>query len=218
MNTSILTPRFDSEAKCACRSRHLLACLLSLVILACTGSGEIVGALPDGTTYAITNARGGSEPVTGVQAVISVELPDGTSPAIGITTFMSARSSKSEPHWSGDTLSIPAGEWTIRIEMYEHVLESLGPDAKTRIQQAITVTSMEGLPVLSLKEPLRFADDREVHSFLEVTYESFAVRRGCGSPPESVCSDDESIQIVPFGPAESNNGRTDASGLSIDRT
>ena len=173
-------------------------CLLVLgwTLIGCSVSSGLEGALPDGTSYVLKGEPTSREDVTGVHAVITVDLPDGTSPALGIADFLRVESSEEAPHWDQQTLIVPAGDWTVRIDVYEEVLRALGPEAETVLPTLISGRTQAGLPVLSLVPPLRFADDLEVPSYLEVTYESFTVRRGCDIGPSVVCSGDKTVQAA----------------------
>ena len=174
------------------------------------------GVLPDGTTYVLHGKPMTNENVTGIHAVITADLPDGTSPALGIADFVPVEPSEEAPHWSQQTLIVPAGDWTIRITVYDEVLRALGPDAKTRLQTLISAKTQAGLPALSLLRPLRFADDLEVPSYLEVTYESFTVRRGCDVGPKVVCSADKTIQAISLSTQIATAPDPMPPGLTID--
>lgn len=100
--------------------------------------------------------------------------------------------------------------------MYDEVLRALGPEAKAVLQALISAGTQAGLPVLSLVPPLRFADDLEVPSFLEVTYESFTVRRGCDIGRGVVCSADESVQAIALSTQISPAPDPMPPGLSIE--
>lgn len=63
------------------RMPRWLLLLLGLTLIGCSVSSGREGSLPDGTTYVLNGADVRREKVTGVQAVIIVDLPNGTSPA-----------------------------------------------------------------------------------------------------------------------------------------
>jgi hypothetical protein len=209
------------------RRRHAGLALLALSIVALVGLGAIAwmlppgdvlelaesprepaaqhtgiihrGALPDGTRFAIHGATEREE-VTGIHAVINVDLGDGAPSPLGVTTFVPAAeepsTSPSVPVWDEDVLRLSAGAWRVQIEVADGVLSRMGPEARVRIADSISAAARERMPVLTLEPPLSFADDAEVPASMEVMYETFTVRRGCDDTDEATCSDDGCVQVL----------------------
>jgi hypothetical protein len=163
-----------------------------------TGTSGIVhsGALPDGRLFEVhgSNRR---EQVTGIRAVIEANV-GGTWLPLGVTTFERSPSDGASAGWKRNVLRVPAGEWRVDVAVDKDVLDELGPRARRRIEDGIAASSSGGLPVLRLQRPLRFADDADVPSSMEVMYETFTVRRGCSNVEGTDCSDDGCVHVVPL--------------------
>lgn len=157
--------------------------------------GRIRGVLPDGTPYEVIVEPPVAEQVTGISAAIVIDQPQGSSPVVGITRFLGGQV-KRQSFAEGD-LTMPAGEWTVRIKFYSHVLDDLGPDAERLIDQGITAAEVRGLPQVRLSAPFRWAADDEVPLQMQVAYETFAVRRGCGDLA-AACTTTRSVQVIPL--------------------
>jgi hypothetical protein len=167
-------------------------------------SGPIRGALPDGTEFVVYLQPAVDEQVTGVGFAIIVELDDPSAPALqsstavlGITTF--ANQPVESAAWDfGNTYRLPAGRFSVFIDVYEHLIPYLGPDYRSMVETGILGTTVNGAPVLDLSPPFRFAtDDDEIPLQMEVMFETFVVRRGCGDLAVA-CSRSHSLQVIPL--------------------
>lgn len=87
-----------------------MASLLLTFLVACTPSGGLEGALPDGTRYVVRGIDPAEESFPDIFAVILVDLPDGSAAALG-TTLGSWNDGEEEgvPNWAGDHLRVPTG-------------------------------------------------------------------------------------------------------------
>lgn len=190
-------------------SRGLL--LMALVLAACLSNGptppkstsgmsisEISGALPDGTEYALRADAFAGDSIQGISAAVVVDLPDGTFPVIGIMSFGSGNEQSAAALENG-RMRLVGGDWTIQIEIYDHILEALGPDAESILASSITAETRSGLPVLVLEPPFRFASDDEIPLEMMVMYRDFTVMRGCDEQRGAVCNLTRAIQVVPTG-------------------
>jgi len=174
------------------------AAAFALVLSGCSGAGSrVAGVLLDGTAYELSGA-GDDRTVTGVWGVVAVDVASGKSLPLGVHRYGPGTGSSGEGSWDGGVLTVPAGEGMVAIDVSDRVLDVLGPGARDLLATRIAGRSENGLPVLELSPPLRFAGDDEAPSALEVQYGTFAVRRGCGGSPGSVCSPDGAVQAVPL--------------------
>ena len=155
-------------------------------------AGVIEGALPDGTAYRVTGAE--PERVTGVHAVITMDLSGGGSQIVGVTRF--EQGGRSVPNeWFGDRLRINIDGWIIEIDAYDEFLAV--PGARELLRTGITARTRYRMPVLQLSSPLRFATSDEVPSYMEVEYETFSVLRGCDeSLAPLACTSRPGAQVV----------------------
>ncbi len=176
--------------------------------------GVVDGVLPDGTTYQLSGVEN-DDVATGVFAVITVDMTTGESLPIGNLVFAHESIQEGSVRWNGNVLTVPAGEWTAYIDVYQQVLDRLGTDARPLLTASVAGHDQAGLPVLDLSPPLRFATDEEVPSALEVSYRTFVVRRGCDPSPGVVCSEDRSVQAVPLENVVSLSPGPPPPGLTI---
>ena len=160
--------------------------------------GTVEGVLPDGRAYRVSGLQQGGERVTGIAAGVVIDFETGESPAIGIVNYFGGPSSSAEPFWSGDTLVVPAGDRSIRIAVYDDMLERLGPEGRDLLAGSVRGYSVGELPVLELSPPLRFAADHELPLAMEVEYQTFVIRRGCEPRLGAVCSEDGLVQAIPL--------------------
>lgn len=155
---------------------------------------EVTGVLPDGRAYVVTGLDE-AEVVQGVQVAIQIFVgPE--QPVLGITTAGRSRLDSEIPVWEGDTLRVPAGEWTFSIAVYDHVLERVGTEGRDTIAGAIHGYSVNGMPALALEFPLSFPADEEIPFQMEVQYETFTVRRRCDAELARSCSSNGMIQVL----------------------
>jgi hypothetical protein len=172
-----------------------------------TATTRITGVLPDGTTYSLsTDDVFEDVSIDGISAAVVIDLMDGTSPVIGITTFRRGGSQSPTPYFEGGLLVLEAGEWFVRVDLYDHVLQELGPDVEQILVSSISGYSVSGLPVLDLNLPFRFARDDEVPLQMMVQYPDFVVMRGCDERLGAICNATRAVQVVPssalFAPTE----------------
>ncbi len=103
-------------------------------------------------------------------------------------------------------LLLTTGEWFVEIDIYDEIQRELGPDAKTILVSSIAARALNGLPVLDLEAPFRFASDDEIPLQMMVKYQNFVVMRGCNEQLEAICSTTRAVQVVPssalFAPAD----------------
>ncbi len=82
---------------------------------------HVRGLLPDGTSFDVLLEPGLNGEVESMSAAIVIELTDGTSPVVGITSFH--RGSTETISFENGVYFLPAGDWTVGIKVYDHVLE-----------------------------------------------------------------------------------------------
>jgi hypothetical protein len=166
----------------------------------------VSGRLPDGTQF-----RALFEPAiemtrlpAGISAAIAVDLADGTSPVVGITTFSHGRIDAGS--FENDRYLVPTGDWTMRIEVYPHVLAALGsgPLGWQALQAGIEGSPAGGLPAPQLHPPFRWTSDDEVPLQMSLDFGPFVVQRGCGELAVA-CNETRAVQVIPadrvFAPA-----------------
>lgn len=153
---------------------------------------SITGALPDGTPFLVTVTPGLPNEWHGSSGAVVIDV-EGSAQAVGIVRF------HTEP--TGDTgyvdgvYRIPAGGHEVSIEFYEHILDLLGPDTVQVITGSIGGGAEEGLPVLELEPPFRWATDGELPILMETMYSTFSVRRGC-SQFAAACTEAGGLQVI----------------------
>lgn len=155
---------------------------------------DVTGVLPDGRAYVVTGLDE-VEVVQGIQVAIQIFIGPEL-PVLGITSTGRSRLDSDVPIWQGDTLRVPAGEWTVSIAVYDHVLERVGAEGRETIAGAIHGYSVNGMPALALDFPLSFPADEEIPFQMEVQYETFAVRRRCDPILARSCSSNGMIQVL----------------------
>jgi hypothetical protein len=133
--------------------------------------------------------------VEAVSGAIIIELEDGTSPVAAITQFH--RGSTTTVSFENGVYWLPAGDWSVTIKVYDHVLEALGSDAEAVFTSGFRASSSFGLPVLELAPPFRWATDDEIPLQMQVKFEGFVVRRGCGDLSVA-CSQTRAVQVIPI--------------------
>jgi hypothetical protein len=150
----------------------------STTTLAETWTGQLAGALPDGTPFVVF----ADEPlvVQGIEAAIVLDRPDGTSPVIGISGF-------------SRTGTVDGGEWEFTVDLYDDIRAELGGS----VDDMIDLSHVNGFPVLEVTPPLRLATHLEVPMHGGVEFEDFVVMNGCG-PLAWRCSERGAVQIVPI--------------------
>ncbi|MEX1207048.1 MAG: hypothetical protein WEE36_00365 [Acidimicrobiia bacterium] len=155
---------------------------------------EVTGVLPDGRAYIVTGLDK-AEVVQGIQVAIQI-FAGPEQLVLGITTLDRSRLDSEVPIWEGDTLRVPAGDWTVSIATYDHVLERAEVDDRDTIAAAIHGYSVNGMPALALEFPLSFPADEEIPFQMEVQYETFTVRRRCDPDLARSCSSNGMIQVL----------------------
>jgi hypothetical protein len=155
--------------------------------------GPLRGALPDGTDYSVELELHRGERVTGISAAIVYELPDGTRPVVGITTF----SYNWEASLFGESFAIEAGDWIVRVQPYSEFAARVGVDPIRLLEESVTAREVGGLPVLELAPPLGWGDDDELPLQMEVMYETVSIQRGCGELAVA-CSQTGAVQVIPL--------------------
>jgi hypothetical protein len=148
------------------------------------------GSLPDGTGYTASLVGGEEEHVTGIRGVFVHVLGDRASPVGEVSYRVGAGLGSA---YSDGIFRSSSEGWIIQIHFNEETLESLGEGAPYIVMGSISTGSRLGMPVLVLDDPFRW--DQEQFP-VEVTYETFAIRRAC-SEHALVCSGNEVVQLIP---------------------
>lgn len=151
------------------------------------------GFLSDGTRYVLHVEGLDVGLPTGAWAGIVIDI-DGSPNAVGITQFF-AHGTIAEYSFDDGLYRIP-GTGGAQIDFYDHVLDALGPDAEEVIRSSRREHPL-GFPVLELVPPFRWATDDDLPLEMEVLYQDFVVRRGCGGLA-AACSTDHAIQVIPI--------------------
>jgi hypothetical protein len=166
------------------------------------GPGSTRGALPDGTLFDVHLDPSRIESLTGSSAGIIVELDARTSPVAGV--LVTSRGPIEASGWDGSTYQIRTGSSSVELEAYDDVVDALGPDYKEIFEKGIVGSEVAGYPVLELTPPFRWATDDEIPLQMEVAFDTFVVRRGCGELAVA-CSPTHLVQVIPaasvFAPA-----------------
>lgn len=166
------------------------------------GPGSTRAALPDGTLFDVYLDPPRIEDLSGISAGIIIELDDGTSPVAGILFFSRGRIETTR--WDGTTFQIRTGSDSAELEVYQHVIEAIGPGYEEVFASGIVGSEMAGYPVMELASPFRWANDEEIPLQMEVAFDTFVVRRGCGELA-AACSPTHNTQVIPstsvFSPA-----------------
>jgi len=104
-----------------------------------TPGGEIVGALPDGTKYVVTLEATIDRNVRGISGAIAIDLADGTSPIIGITTFASGRDQASAArHMEDLKYTVEIDRSAVRIEIYPEIAARMGAGLENLLDATIS--------------------------------------------------------------------------------
>lgn len=148
------------------------------------------GSLPDGTGYTASLVGGEEEQVTGIRGVFVLGLGDTAIPVGEISYRVGA--GMGSAYYEGTYRSSSEG-WTVEIQFNEETLASLGEGAPNVVMGSISTGSSVGMPVLLLEDPFRWDPEQFP---VEVTYETFAIRRACGEQA-MVCSENELVQLIP---------------------
>jgi hypothetical protein len=148
------------------------------------------GSLPDGTGYTVSLGGGEEEHVTGISGVFVLVLGDTTIPVGEVSYGVGAGMGSA---YYEDTYRSSFEGWTIEIQFNEETLESLGEGAPNVVMRSISTGSNLDMPVLMLDDPFRWDPEQFP---VEVTYETFAIRRACGEQA-MVCSGNEVVQLIP---------------------
>jgi len=199
-----------------------LLALLGLLAAGCAAgaSPDVVGRLPDGRGYELGFDPNPSirEP-TGISAAIVVDLEEvpftwedvgcsqPCSPVLGIADFQPGPTVR--PSYEDGVFSASSGDWILTIAVYDHVIEVWQVDlGRVLVESIQPVEGGSALPAFQMLGPLRWATDTEVPLQMEVQYNSFVVRRGCGRLNVG-CSPSQLVQVIPadavFSPAPAWN-------------
>jgi hypothetical protein len=133
---------------------------------------------------------GEEEHVTGISGVFVLVLGDTAIPVGEVSYRVGAGMGSA---YYEDTYRSSSEGWTIEIQFNEETLESLGEGAPNVVMRSISIGSNLDMPVLMLDDPFRWEPERFP---VEVTYETFAIRRACGEQA-MVCSRNEVVQLIP---------------------
>jgi hypothetical protein len=125
-----------------------------------------------------------------------VDLEDGAVPA-GVVTF-DVKGEAGPPAQDGPfTYRFGDPSYVVEVTLSDEVWEVLGSAANEVFFNAFSGEIENELPVLRLAPPFRWATDLEVPTAMEVTFETFAVRRGCDGIAVA-CSPQGGVQVIPL--------------------
>lgn len=176
--------------------------------------GRIVGLLPDGTPYAVNFDEAVDRTVTGISAAIMIDLDDRVSRVLGVTQFLVAESSV---QGSDDlTYTLPVGEGALQVAVYPDVADQI-LDLESLLSTSIEPGPESTAPAVILSPPLRWASDDEVPVQMEVSYNGFVVRRGCGDLAVA-CNTTGAVQVIPDDRVVSGGTGLPADGVWIEST
>lgn len=152
--------------------------------------GPIRGVLPDGTEYDVIMEPLTRESVHGVTAGVTID--NDATPVVAEMRFY--RTQGQSVGWQSEQVyRIRAEEWTVEIDFSG--LDAKVTDWQQTVESALGATTNLGLPVVNLSPPLTWASDQQIP--MQVTYETFAVRRGCGDSAVA-CNTTAAVQVLPL--------------------
>jgi hypothetical protein len=162
------------------------------------GEGVINGLLPNGDRYHVESTSLDTT-VTGISAGIVLDDGGPGAQAVGVATFQQAGvdTQPSADDEAGVVVAV-SGDWVLRLSVYDDVRRALGDDAATTVASWIDASDSvqeSGLPSFELSAPLRWATDEELPLQMQVIYQEFVVRRGCGSTAKA-CTGDRTLQVI----------------------
>lgn len=151
--------------------------------------GPIRGALPDGTIYDVILEPRADEEVTEVTAGLLVD------PAEEMAEVSFLPDDDRPTGWHGEIYRLRDAAWTVEIRFPPSALEALAPDGRRRVEESVRLSTHLGLPVMELAPPLLWAGDEAAP--MRVSYETFAVRRGCPGPAVA-CNPTHAVGVIPL--------------------
>lgn len=151
--------------------------------------GPIRGALPDGTIYDVILEPRAGEEVTEVTAGLFVD------PAEEVVEVSFRRDDDRPAGREGETYRLRDGAWTAELRFPSSALEIVAPDLRASVEESVRLSTHLGLPVMELEPPWRWAGDDTVP--MQVSYETFAVRRGCPGPAVA-CNPTHAVGAIPL--------------------
>jgi len=174
------------------------------------------GALPDGTTYTLFIEGVPEEEVTGFDGVVMFE---GDSGAVVAGEILISFTPIEDYSYRDGESRIPAGAaGSFIIKFYDDVLEELGADADIITQRSMTGSNHLGFPLLTLASPFRWmTPEDQIPASLQVTYETFVVRQGCGDQAIA-CNVFHGIQVIPMERVSEPARPFEGENVSIDST
>lgn len=182
---------------------------------ATTKTGALSGVLPNGVEFEVAGlpAITDSTHAVGVSVPLMVDLGDGTVHPLG--EVYAAQSATNAPEGKSPSprdgyLHLISPGWQLTVRVYDEVLRSVPIDV---LASAMTTTTRDGVPVLSVTDPVRFGDPGELPLELSTDYGGFVVSAGCPpAQPRIVCSADRSLFV------QLNAGAEPAESVSVRRT
>lgn len=152
-----------------------------------------VGILPDGTPFTL-QARGVQLTDPAPSGVVMYASQPDRWRALGVITFNPVpEATSADVALEAGHLRIPTGSWVIDIEVYPDLLADWTDDDRRELLDSVRAKGEGGgLPWMRLGGRLRFADDHDVPSQLQVEFHSagIAVRRGCPEADALACDPD----------------------------
>lgn len=155
---------------------------------------EIGGALPDGTPYVVRFDTPVDPTVEGISAAIILDDESEQPGVIGISSYFP----EGAPEPGLDSLNrytIRSGQGGVTIAIYDEIADGFD-DLEAFLDTHIQPGAESKLPNLELSPPLRWAADDEIPLTMEVMYDGFVVRRGCGDLAVA-CSEAGAVQVIP---------------------
>lgn len=151
------------------------------------------GALPDGTDYAITLRQDRAEEVTLDYAPIVYEPTGDRVTARMAEVLPGSFDGIGPPTFTDGVFRVVAGSWLVEVVFDGALLETMGNDASEVVLSSIQVDLVNDFPTLVVAPPFAW-DPGGIP--LEVRYESFVVRSGCGTLAV-MCSKRKVVQVIP---------------------
>ena len=168
------------------------------------------GVLPDGREFQLNSDSAPIGPIEGASATIMIdldELPPGieSTMVFGVVEYLFLPTEFRD--YGPSFVLLPAGDWTVRIEIVDWATSAFGDEAPAMLLDGIEVsptprvprevpgTRRVDVPVLTLAPPFHWASDTEGPVPMEVSTPEFVIRRGCG-PSALNCGPTRGIQVM----------------------
>lgn len=178
-------------------------------------SREIGGRLPDGTPYVVRFDTPVDPTVQGISAAIILDDDSELSRVIGISFFF--LEGEVEPGLDArNRYTERSGGGGVTISIYDEVADRFA-HLEAFLADHIHPGLESRLPNFELSSPLRWATDVEIPLQMEVVYEGFVVRRGCGDLAVA-CNETGAVQVIPENLVFSSENGLPAEQVWIEST